>query len=157
LRARVSQILAAVVLQSLAAPTLLRAQAPGPIAVIINRHNPEQGLALEDLRHLYLGVRTAFPNRAPVLLLSLPRISQRFYSTALQMSRDEVKRYWIGLVFSGDLAVPPKEVVEVTELKRLVARHPGAVGFIPAGEADSSVTVVEIEGKRPGDPSYPLR
>jgi hypothetical protein len=134
-----------------------RAQATGPIAVIINRHNPEGGLAVEDLRHLYLGVRTAFPNRAPVLLLALPRVSERFYASALQMSPDQVKRYWIGLLFSGDSAVPPKEIADVVELKRLVARHPGAVAFIPAGEADTTVRVVDIEGKRPGDAGYPLR
>ena len=155
--ARVSLILMLAGLHWLAVPRPARGQAPSPIAVIINPHNPEDGLALEDLRHLYLGVRSAFPNRAPVLLLALPGISERFYARALQMSGDEVRRYWIGLVFSGDSAVPPKEVTNVGELKRLVARHPGAVGFIPAGDADSTVRVVAIEGKRPDDANYPLR
>jgi hypothetical protein len=157
LSASVSLRIAVACFFPLLAPIGVRAQASMPIAVIINRHNPETGLAVEDLRHLYLGVRTAFPNRAPVLLLALPRISQRFYSTALQMSPDEVKRYWIGLVFSGDSAVPPKEIADVAELKRLVARHAGAVGFIPAGDADSTIRVVDIEGKRPDDPGYALR
>jgi hypothetical protein len=134
-----------------------RAQTAGPIAVIINPHNPEDGLAVEDLRHLYLGVRTAFPNGAPVVLLALPRLSARFYASALQMSPDEVKRYWIGLVFSGDSAVPPKAISSVIQLKRLVARHPGAVGFIPAVDVDTTVRVVDIEGRHPDDSGYPLR
>jgi hypothetical protein len=153
----VSPRIALAVLSALLTVTPARAQTTGPIAVIINRHNPEDGLAVEDLRHLYLGVRTAFPNRAPVLLLALPKLSARFYASALQMSPDQVKRYWIGQLFSGDSAVPPKEIANVIELKRLVARHPGAVGFIPAADADTTVRVVDIEGKRPDDPGYPLR
>jgi hypothetical protein len=157
LPASVSPRIAAALLVTLLTPIALRAQTTGPIAVIINRHNPEVGLAVEDLRHLYLGVRTAFPNRAPVLLLALPRLSERFYASALGMRPDEVKRYWIGLLFSGDSAVPPKEIAGVVELKRLVARHAGAVGFIPAQDADTTVRVVDIEGLRPDDPAYPLR
>ena len=153
----VSPRIALAVLSTLLAASPARAQTTGPIAVIINRQNPEDGLAVEDLRHLYLGVRTAFPNGAPVVLLALPKLSTRFYAGALQMSPDAVKRYWIGLVFSGDSAVPPKEISSVIQLKRLVARHPGAVGFIPATDADTTVRVVDIEGKRPDDPGYPLR
>jgi len=153
----VSPGIAFAVFCTLLAASPARAQATGPIAVIINRQNPEDGLAVEDLRHLYLGVRTAFPNGAPVVLLALPKLSARFYASALRMSPDEVKRYWIGLVFSGDSAVPPKEIANAIQLKRLVARHPGAVGFIPASEADTTVRVVDIEGKRPDDPGYPLR
>jgi hypothetical protein len=149
--------IAVAVLCTLLAASPARAQSSGPIAVIINRHNPEDGLAVEDLRHLYLGVRTAFPNGAPVVLLALPKLSARFYASALQMSPDEVTRYWIGLVFSGDSAVPPKEIANVIQLKRLVARHPGAVAFIPASDADTTVRVVDIEGKHPDDPGYPLR
>jgi hypothetical protein len=141
----------------LGAGRLAQAQTRAPIAVIVNQQNPENGLAIEDLRHLYLGVRTAFPNRAPVLLLALPKVSERFYLAALDMSGDKVKRYWIGLVFSGDSALPPKQVADAEELKRLVARHPGAVGFIDAAEADPTVKVVTIEGLRPTDPRYPLR
>ncbi len=153
----VSPRIAIAVLCTLLTASPARAQTTGPIAVIINRHNPEDGLAVEDLRHLYLGVRTAFPNGAPVLLLALPKLTPRFYASALQMSPDEVNRYWIGLVFSGDSAVPPKEIASVITLKRLVARHPGAVGFIPATDADTTVRVDDIEGKRPDDPGYPLR
>jgi hypothetical protein len=153
----VSPRIAIAVLAALLIASPARAQTTGPIAVIINRHNPEDGLAVEDLRHLYLGVRTAFPNGAPVLLLALPKLSPRFYASALQMSPDEVRRYWIGLVFSGDSAVPPKEIANVIQLKRLVARHPGAVAFILARDADTTVRVVDIEGKRPDEPGYPLR
>lgn len=149
--------IAVAALCTLLAANPAQAQTSGPIAVIINRHNPEDGLAVEDLRHLYLGVRTAFPNGAPVVLLALPKLSARFYASALHMSPDEVTRYWIGQVFSGDSAVPPKEIANVIQLKRLVARHPGAVAFIPASDADTTVRVVDIEGKHPDDPGYPLR
>lgn len=154
---RVPLLMACLTLLGPGIPSRCQAQAAEPIAVILNRRNPEDGLAVEDLRHLYLGVRTRFPSRAPVLLLALPRLAPRFYTTALDMTEPQLRRYWIGLVFSGDSAVPPKEVSSAAELKRLVAKYPGAVGFIPLGEVDSSVKAVTIDGLRPGDPRYALR
>jgi len=120
-------------------------------------NQPENGLATEDLRHLYLGVRTAFPNRAPVLLVALPTLRERFYAAALGMQDAQFRRYWMGLVFSGDSALPPVEVGTVDAVKQLVARHPGAVGFIDAAAADASVKVITIDGLRPDEPGYPLR
>lgn len=135
----------------------LRAQLPEPIAVVVNPANPLVGIAVEDVRHLYLGVRTAFPNGQPVLVFEAAPIAEQFYAAALGMDPDEVKRHWIGMVFSGDPAVPPLRVENLREVKRRVARHPGGVSFIPASLADASVKVLRIHGALPGDPDYPLR
>jgi ABC-type phosphate transport system substrate-binding protein len=156
-RARATLIPLLACLALLGAPRLAGAQARGPIAVILNPSNPENGLATEDLRHLYLGVRTAFPNRAPVLLVALPALRERFYAAALGMGDAQFRRYWMGLVFSGDSALPPVEVGTEDAVKQLVARHRGAVGFIDAAAADPSVKVITIDGLRPDDPQYPLR
>jgi hypothetical protein len=135
----------------------IRVQGPAPIAVIVNPDNPVSDVAVEDLRHLYLGVRTAFPNGEPVLLLESPTVRERFYTAALEMSGEAVKRYWIGMVFSGEPAVPPKEVANLQELRRLVGSQRGAVAFIEAAKTDATVKVLKIHGALPGDPGYPLQ
>lgn len=138
-------------------PRPVRAQSAEPIAVVVNPTNPISDIAVEDVRHLYLGVRTAFPNGQPVLLFEATPIARRFYAAALGMDLAEIKRYWIGMVFAGDPAVPPLPVKTLGEVKRRVARHPGAVSFLPAAFADRSVKVLRIHGALPSDHDYPLR
>jgi hypothetical protein len=134
----------------------VRAQAPTPIAIIVHQGNPVSDVAVEDLRHLYLGVRTAFPGGDPVLLLESPTVRERFYTAALEMTEEGIKRDGIGMAFSGEPAVPPKEVADVRELRRLVRSHRGAVAFIDARKADAMVKVLKIHGALPGDPGYTL-
>ncbi len=129
----------------------------GPIAIVVNRDNPVSDIAVEDIRHLYLGVRTAFPNGQPVLLLESKGLRERFYRSALGMTVDEFNRYWIGLVFTGDPAAPPQQVASDKTLKLLVGRHRGAVAYISASQADSTVKVLQIHGAQPGDPDYPVQ
>jgi hypothetical protein len=135
----------------------LGAQRPDPIAVVVNPANPLSDIAVEDVRHLYLGVRTAFPNGQPVLLFEASPVAKQFYAAALGMDPAQVKRHWIGMVFSGDPAVPPLRVETLREVKRRVARYPGAVSFLPAALADTSVKILRIHGALPGDRDYPLR
>lgn len=125
--------------------------------MVVNPANPISDIAVEDVRHLYLGVRTVFPNGQPVLLFEATPIAGRFYAAALDMDPAQVKRYWIGMVFQGDPAVPPLRVEDLKEVKRRVARHPGAVSFLPTALADSSVKILRIHGTLPGERDYPLR
>lgn len=129
---------------------------PGDIAIVVNPANPISNVAIEDVRHLYEGTRTVFPNGEPVLLLESPEVRERFYEVALDMTGKEATRYWIGLVFSGYPAIPPQAVQDVRELRRLVVRHPGAVAFLDARKVDATVKVLKIHGTGPGDPDYPF-
>jgi len=81
-----------------------------PIAVIVHPGNPLTSISLDELRRLYLGSRTTLPNREAVILLESPAVRERFYTSALKMSPDRVKRHWIGVVFAGESDTPPREV-----------------------------------------------
>ncbi|HYX83221.1 MAG TPA: hypothetical protein VE714_12555, partial [Gemmatimonadales bacterium] len=67
-----------------------------------------------------------------------------------------VHRHWIGLVFRGEDAIPPQPMRDADAVKRFVADHPGAIGFVDLKAADASVRVLTIGGYAPGDPNYPL-
>lgn len=131
--------------------------AQAQIVVVVNRENPRGNLSLPDLRDLFLGALTQFKGGERVVLLESSGPRQRFYDAVLHMSEDRVKRHWIGLVFSGEGVVPPREFREPADLVHYVAGHPGAVGFVPAAAADSTVKIILIEGLAPGDPRYPIR
>ncbi len=137
-----------------AAPT---PAAPPPIAVVVNRGNPLTNITRDQLREFYLGRSTQFPNRDRVVLLELPTLRGEFYRSVLGMSEDQVKRYWIGVIFAGGDAAPPKEVGNADEVKRYVAEHRGTVAFIAATDVDSTVKPLTVDGRRPNDPEYPIR
>jgi hypothetical protein len=141
-------------LATLAVPRSAAAQ--GAIAVIVNRSNPVKNVSASDLQRLYLGATTVFPNREHVLLLEQANLRDSFYRTVLMMSEDRVKRYWIGVVFSGSGATPPKSVDEAAVVLDFVRHGRGAIAFVDAQVVDSTVKVLAVEGSRPGDPDYAL-
>ena len=148
---RVLTIVGAVLCLSL--PSEARAQ----IVVVVNPRNPVRDLSLEELRRLYLGRTTTFRQNQPVMLLEQADTRRAFYRAALGMNEARVKRHWIGIVFSGETAIPPRTIAGVEELKRTVAQNAGAIGFLDLAAADQSVKVLTINGLHPGDAAYPLR
>jgi ABC-type phosphate transport system substrate-binding protein len=135
-----------------------RGSAQAPVAVVVNRGNPQGNIALADLRDIYLGSLTRFKAGGErVILLEFAETRARFYDSVLRMSPERVKRHWIGLVFSGDGTVPPREIRTGEDLLRYVASHPGAIGFVPVRIADSTVKVITVDGLLPTDPRYPIR
>jgi len=136
-----------------ALPVHARAQ----IAVVVNPRNPVKDLSLEELRRLYLGRTTTFRQNQPVTLLGQAKISDAFYQAALGMNEARVRRHWIGIVFSGETAKPPRSITLASELKRALAERAGAIAFIDIADIDRSMKVLTINGLRPADVRYPLR
>lgn len=126
------------------------------IAVIVNRSNPIDSLTAADLRRLYLGTATIFPSRERVVLFEQADLRDSFYRTVLNMSGDRVKRHWIGIVFAGSGATPPKSVTDAKELRDFVKHRRGAIGFVDARAVDPSVKVLAVDGFLPGDTDYAL-
>ena len=133
------------------------ADAQDPIAVIVHPRSTLADLSLETLRRLYLGRSAILPTKESAVLLESAWLRDRFYPRALGMNADRFKRHWIGVIFSGEGATPPKEVGSPTEVLQYVATHPGSVAFIELSNVDKSVKAVSIDGLRPSDPSYRLR
>ena len=80
-----------------------------------------------------------------------------FYRDVLDMNLDRVRRHWIGVVFAGETAMPPREAADPEQARRYVAEHTGALAFVDARAVDGSVRVLAINGKLPADPGYPIR
>jgi phosphate transport system substrate-binding protein len=134
-------------------PRDVRAQ----IVVIVNPRNPVKDLSLEELRRLYLGRTTTFRQDLQVSLMEQAVVSDAFYQAALGMNEARVRRHWIGIVFSGETAKPPRSFAAAEELKKAVAENPGAIAFIDLAETDPDMKVVTSNGRQPDDERYPLR
>jgi hypothetical protein len=91
------------------------------------------------------------------MLVELTPIRARFYKKLLGLSANEVRRRWINMVFRGDALVLPFELADAAAVKKFVADHPGAIGFVDAVDLDDTIKALKINGKRSVDPLYPLK
>jgi len=72
------------------------------------------------------------------------------------MKADELKPYWLGKIFRGELTAAPRTFASDASVKQYVGGNLHAVGYIDSVLLDSSVKALTIDGKRPGEPGYPL-
>jgi ABC-type phosphate transport system substrate-binding protein len=82
------------------------------------------------------------------------------------LSIEELRRLYLGrtTTFSQnqpvlllERATPPQAIAEMEDLKRVLARNVGAIGFLDLSAADQSVKVLTLNSPHPGDADYPLR
>ena len=128
-------------------------------AVVVDPSNPVSDLSLSELRRLFSGEKTFWPDGRRVVLL-LPASGTPARKVVLnriyEMGDGELKRFWISKTFRDEATVGPKIVSTAALAKRLLAEIPGAIAVIPASEVGDGVRLVTIDGRRPGADGYPL-
>ncbi len=66
---------------------------------------------------------------------------EAFYLKFADKSPAQIKAYWSRIIFTGR-GQPPPEVSNDIEVKKFIARHPDAIGYIEQKLVDDSVKVV---------------
>jgi ABC-type phosphate transport system substrate-binding protein len=144
----------------LAAFSTSRAHGEEALAVIVNRSNPVENVTLEELRKYCVAERKHWSDNTRVTVV-LHDPGQAVRASVLQivyrMSENDFSRYFIQGEFTGEIQSAPKHLATGSGVRRFVFNVPGAIGFIRAAEADSSVKIIRVNGLAPGDPQYPLR
>ena len=126
-------------------------------AVIVHRASTVSNVSAEDLRRIFLGKTTTVANGQPIVLAELTPIRAQFCKSLLGLTPNEVRRRWVGLVFRGDALSLPLELADAAAVKKFVAEHPGAVGYILASDVDETIKILHIDGKLPSDAGYLLK
>lgn len=131
--------------------------ATAPIAVVVSKDITVEGMSLYELKRLYLGNDMIVDGKRAVPLNRGSQTSERkgFDESVLGMSPEDVARHWIDQRLRGKKGAP-KAVEPASVVKRVVSKLPGAIGYLRLSEIDSSVKVLEIDGKKPGDAGYPV-
>lgn len=148
----ISTLFFAFVAVSVAAPA--RAEA---LAVVVSSKLDVDSLTEAQLRQIFLGEPVKAGGKK-VIPLNLPPNSaarQAFDQAVLGMGPDEVPRFWVDQRIRGK-ASPPKTIPSSSTVVRLVEKLPGAIGYVELSEVTPGVRVIAIDGKKPGDDSYPL-
>lgn len=138
---------------------IVRADTGPPLLVVVGLSCPTRDIPLGTLRRIFLGEvvtdsagqRYVAFNQPP---LTRPRTT--FDQIVLGMNPDEVARYWVDQRIRFGIR-PPRAVSNIPLLREVVARLPGAIGYLAQADLDPTVRVLRIDGLEPDAPRYPLR
>jgi ABC-type phosphate transport system substrate-binding protein len=151
------------IILTLAACAGLHAQCvPGGLAVVVPKNNPTDGLSMAQLRKLVLGDVHTWPDKSNVTLVATDQESAIFkclLTTVVRMSLPEYRKYIMSAEFRGDDPLRSKTVDSSPTAVKVVAGFNGAISVVEANSvaaAAGTVKVLSINGKKPGEPGYPL-
>lgn len=130
------------------------------LAIIVNRANPIENLSLAELRAMFLGERSHWPNgRRITLVMMEPGQLERdtVVRDVCRMTESDLRRRYLQGLLTGEVLVSPKTLATPVGVRKFVFNVPGAVGYLRPEDVDDSVKVIRIEGHLPSDAEYPLK
>jgi hypothetical protein len=135
-------------------------QSPNSLAIIVNRSNPVEDLSYAELRRIFLGERSLWPDgRRITLVMMQPGQPER--KTVLheicRMSEADYHKHLLQKLFTGEVIVSPKTLASPPGVRKFIFNVPGAIGYIRASDLDSTVKVLHIDGHLPDDKDYRLQ
>jgi ABC-type phosphate transport system substrate-binding protein len=130
------------------------------LAIVVNRANPVDNLSFSELRKIFLGRRSHWPNgrRIAVAMLDYGQPErQTILERVYQMDENGYRNYFLRGMFRGEVFMSPKTLASPTVARKFVFNAPGAIGYMRASDVDDSVKVLRIDGHLPLDKDYVLQ
>ena len=125
------------------------AQSPS-LVVISHQKGSPPAMKKSELRSIFLGEKQRWRNGQKIVIALMKTNTEAgkgICEKVYDMSSDDVKKYWLALVFQGK-AEAPAFFNSITELQAFVAENPGAIGIVDASVAPANTQVVLIDGKK---------
>ena len=120
------------------------------LTVISNPKGSPSELKRSELKAIFLGEKQRWRNGNKIVIALMKTntpAGQNVCDKLYDMSGDEVKKFWLALVFQGK-AEAPAFFNTISELQAFVLENPGAIGIIDQAPSSSGAQVVLIDGKR---------
>lgn len=130
------------------------------LAIIVNLSNPVEDLPFVELRKIFLGERSHWPNgRRITLVMMEPGTAERkaVLREVCRMTEEDFNKHFLGGLFTGEVFVSPKTLASPAGARKFVFNVPGAIGYLRATDVDTSVKVVRVNGHLPDDKEYRLQ
>src|SRR5229473_8452122 len=118
------------------------------LAVVVNLSNPIENLSMAELRNLFLGERSHWPNgRRITLVMMEPGQPERavVLRDICQMHETDFNNHFLHGVFTGEVLVSPKTLATPVGMRKFVFNVPGAIGYLRVSDLDPSVKAVRID------------
>jgi ABC-type phosphate transport system substrate-binding protein len=135
-------------------------KAQDSVAIVVNQSNPVNELSFAELRTVFLGGRTHWPNgRRITLVMMEPGQPERdaVLREICRMDESDFRRHFLQGLLTGEVLVSPKTLATPVGVRKFVFNVPGAIGYLRPGDVDDSVKVIRVDGRLPGDDGYELR
>ena len=131
-----------------------------PLVIVVNRSNPVDSVSFAELRKIFLGNRSHWPNgRRITLVMREPGEAER--NTLLHevcgMNEDQLKNHFLHGLYTGEILLSPKILDTPTGVRKFIFNVPGAIGYLRIGDVDSTVKILRIDELSPQDKGYKLR
>jgi ABC-type phosphate transport system substrate-binding protein len=133
--------------------------AAADVAVIVHPSNPQADVSFADLVQILKMERQhwASGRRIYVVLQESGTPEKELVLRKLYRIKDsELKQYYLGKLYRGEIASFPRIAHSNAAARRLVSQAPNAISFVDAASVDTTVKVLRIDRKRPGEPGYVL-
>jgi phosphate transport system substrate-binding protein len=130
-----------------------------PLAIVVNRTNSVDDLSMSELRKVFLGERSHWPNgRRITLVMREPGEPERttILRDVCQMNESEFKNHFLHGLFTGEILVSPKILATPIGVRKFVFNVPGAIGYLRLSDVDNTVKIVRVDELLPEDKGYKL-
>ena len=114
------------------------------VVAVVAASNPVSTLSRSQIADIFLGRMIRFPDGrevVPVDQVENSAAREAFYLKFADKSPAQIKAFWSRIIFTGR-GQPPPEVSNGVEVKKFIAKHPDAIGYIEQKLVDDSVKVV---------------
>lgn len=124
------------------------------LVVVVAKKSNVDSISLRQLRRTYGGDN---PSRAyrPFNWPARSQLRVAFDKKILGFSPSAVGRYWIDRKIRGERGAP-RSLQSTLQVAKVVARFPGAIGYMRADMMPSWVKPLKVGGKSHTDADYPL-
>lgn len=114
--------------------------------LIANKSVDSAALSKADVQSIFLGDKTKWDDGKPIefAVMDGGDAHKAFMQDIVAKTPAQFDNYWKRLVFTGK-ASAPRTFGDAGKLMEFVAGKPGAVGYLPAGQADGSVKTISIK------------
>jgi ABC-type phosphate transport system substrate-binding protein len=118
--------------------------AAADVVAVVGSGCPVTSLSKAQLADIFLGKVNRFPDGTPAIPIDQAEGSperDEFYATVAGKSAAQIKSHWAKFIFTGR-GQPPKTESSDAEIKKAIATHPQAIGYIERSAVDGSVKVL---------------
>ena len=120
------------------------AAAAADVVAVVSARSPVSTLSKNQIVDIFLGKANRFPDgrqAVPIDQVEGSAARDEFYLKFADKSPAQLKAFWSKIIFTGR-GRPPQEVSNDIEVKKFIAQHPDAIGYIEQKRVDDSVKVV---------------
>ncbi len=120
------------------------------VVVIVNPQNTVSDLSAKELADMYKLDKTTWDSGGKIEVVNLKEadaIRKTFSEAILKKSSSDVERLYLKRALSGK-GQPPKVLGSSSEVKDFVKSNNNSIGYIDIKDADGSVKVLSVDGKK---------